>query len=111
MADRCGICRGSEFVDAIDSNGHPYRGCARCSVAASRRWAMRTASRYTLAMGPVEIRVVRADGDLWMFGAWLRGQTGSPVRIACDESDKGAQLAQCQADAIAAVERWRDGIR
>ena len=72
---------------------------------------MRTANRYTLAMGPVEIRVVRADGDLWMFGAWLRGQTGSPVRIACDESDKGAPLAQCQADAIAAVERWRDGIR
>lgn len=58
----CGICRGSEFVDAIDSNGQPYRGCARCSVEPTpkpRRWRKIHPHEYTLRMGPVEIEVTR----------------------------------------------------
>lgn len=30
--DRCTTCGGTEFVDAIDNEGHPYRGCKRCRI-------------------------------------------------------------------------------
>ena len=115
----CGICRGSKFVDAIDSNGHPYRGCARCSVAEPvkpSRWRKVGPHEYTLRMGPVTLEVSRwhstvtsrtEGADEWGWYAKI-GRT----QFMCGHHvNKGAPRAQCQADAIAAVERWRDGIR
>lgn len=32
LAERCACCGGSEFVDAVDNHGLPYRGCARCII-------------------------------------------------------------------------------
>ena len=116
MADLCGICRGSKFTDAIDSNGHPYRGCARCSVAPPskpRRWRKVGPHEYALRMGPIVIKVRRCASafpehlDAWEFEASIEGVRGAHFLHV----DNGAPLAQCQADAIAAVERWRDGIR
>lgn len=119
MADRCGICRGSAFTDAIDSNGHPYRGCARCSVASPakpRRWRKVGPHEYALRMGPVTIEVTRwnsavtsrtGGADEWGWAATI----GSTRFLRGHHADKGAPLEKCQADAIAAVERWRDGIR
>ena len=113
----CGICRGSKFVDAIDSNGHPYRGCARCSVAEPvkpSRWRKVGPHEYTLRMGPVTAFVTRSAWDAftkpidkWHFRAAIVAERDAVVI----RSRASAPLAQCQADAIAAVERWRDGIR
>ncbi len=30
--ERCLICGGTEFVDAVDNDGESYRGCAKCVV-------------------------------------------------------------------------------
>jgi hypothetical protein len=35
--ERCGSCGGTVFVAAIDNDGKPYRGCARCVVVVDRK--------------------------------------------------------------------------
>lgn len=85
------------------------------AVTSRRRWRKVDAHEYTLAMGPVTIEVFRTEAaradslDQW----WWRAAVGhrSSTMIAGRSYREGAQLAQCQADAIAAVERWRDEIR
>lgn len=82
-----------------------------------RKWRKLSPHEYMLCMGPVTIEVDRWGPipddpatwrDEWGFTATL--STGHRVaRGHCHR--RGAPLAKCQADAIAAVERWRDAIR
>jgi hypothetical protein len=30
--DKCGVCGGRVFVNAVDNHGNKYRGCARCVI-------------------------------------------------------------------------------
>ncbi len=78
-----------------------------------RRWVKHGPHEYTLRMGPLVIEVTRWGPyvemlDEWGFVAKL-GHT--EVAHGHNAGRKGAPLATCQADAIAAVERWRDAIR
>lgn len=86
-------------------------------AAKPRRWRRLGPHEYTLRMGPVTIEVSRyhtardQSADRWEWKAVVRA-TPRPLYIAGRTYGvDGAPLAQCKADAIAAVERWRDGIR
>ena len=82
-----------------------------------RRWRKVGPHEYTLRMGPVTVEVSRyhtaRDGaaDRWEWKAVVRAIPRSLYITGRTYGVDGAPLAQCQADAIAAVERWRDGIR
>lgn len=81
-----------------------------------RKWRKLNPHEYALRMGPVAIVVSRwSDGvatcrDEWMWGA-STGRKWPVEFLRGHGTGKGATLAKCQADAIAAVERWRDSIR
>ena len=93
------------------------RARGKLPAAKPRRWRKIHPHEYTLRMGPVRIVVSRwhsavtsrTEGDdVW---GWAAAVGDGPSVLRGHHVDKGAPLAQCQADAIAAVERWRDGIR
>lgn len=77
------------------------------------RWRRNGPHEYALRMGPVTIEVRRWSGgvaslrDEWGWYAW----NGFTQFLCGHHVGNGAPLAQCKADAIAAVERWRDSIR
>ena len=82
-----------------------------------RKWRKIGPHEYTLRMGPLDVEVSRwgpiaNDSALWRdeWGFTATLSTGHLVaRGHCQR--RGAPLAQCQADAIAAVEQWKDSIR
>lgn len=89
---------------------------------ADRTWQPDGPHRMTLRMGPVEVDVKRnswSNEDNWVFAArvlltgegWFRLLRDKYRDSEIEHSNRGAPLAQCQADAIAAVEAWRDSIR
>lgn len=90
------------------------RARGKLPAAKPRRWRKVGPHKYTLRMGPVTVEVERWGPigtaewrDEWGYVAKL-----GHVEVAHGhDRKKGAPRAQCQADAIAAVERWRDGIR
>ena len=103
---RCASCRATYWSD----DAH------RCPPAKPRRWRKIHPHEYTLRMGPVTIEVSRwysavtsrtGGADEWGWAALI----GSTRFLRGHHVGKGAPRAQCQADAIAGVERWRDGIR
>lgn len=64
--ERCTICGGTEFVDAIDNLGKRYRGCARCVVKDLRDRA-KTLRAWAATLRPqksemVDKRIARSDG-------------------------------------------------
>lgn len=85
-----------------------------------RKWLKTGPHEYTLRMGPLDVEVSRWGPiandpalwrDEWGYRVVLRAKFGG-VEIAQGHAvGNGAPLVQCQADAIAAVERWRDSIR
>ena len=100
---RCKSCRATYWSD----DAH------RCGEAKPRRWRKVGPHEYALRMGPVTVRAVHyndGDGlDLWTGYAYIDAKIDGNLWVW--RGSTGAPLAQCQADAIAAVERWRDGIR
>ena len=92
------------------------RARGKLPAAKPRRWRKIHPHEHTLRMGPVTLEVTRwhsavtsrtGGADVWGWAALI----GSTRFLRGHHVGKGAPLAQCQADAIAAVERWRDGIR
>jgi hypothetical protein len=72
-----------------------------------RRWRKLGPHEYTLRMGPVTVSVIGADRTWRWHAAVMIGNVSTTIFRDWNPHPR----AQCQADAIAAVERWRDGIR
>ena len=100
---RCASCRETYWSDEAH----------RCEAAKPRRWRKVGPHEYTLRMGPVLVEVdwyryLSCGEGEWTYRATV-GAEGSKATIL--SGSQSAPLSQCQADAIAAGERWRDGIR
>ena len=97
---RCASCRATYWSD----DAH------RCEAVKPRRWRKIGQHEYALRMGPVTVSVIGADRT-WRWHAVVEvGEAHKTSATILREWDSTPR-AQCQADAIAAVERWRDGIR
>ena len=78
----------------------------------TRRWVKRGPHEHTLRMGPLFVEVTRWGPYVEMLDEWgWRAMIGAIQILQGHHVRKGSPLAQCQADAITAVERWRDAIR
>lgn len=83
---------------------------------ADRKWRKLGPHEYRLKMGPIAIEVTRwgplePPRDEWGFRAVIDARFGGVWIARGHHRRRGAKLARCQADAIRAVERWRDSIR
>ena len=115
--ERAGLDVSPEARVYIRRLAHACRALASGVVAApaavDRRWVKDGPHGFVVDMGPVRVevgrwhRAVATGADEWAFEAWA---DGGRITIG-HHRGHGAPLEQCKADAIAAVEAWRDQIR
>ncbi len=62
--EHCTTCDGTNFVDAIDNDGQPYRGCKRCRIAHPEDVLATIATGNTLTGAPAREHAPRISLDL-----------------------------------------------